>query len=313
MDNLAENLPAIRPGLDAQDLPKRGDPCIVIGAGPSLSAYKHLNILKRSGWNHTILSCDKVLGDCVRRGITPYAVATVDGSPKINAFYNRHDVKRHASEINGLFNVLSHPSVTKTWREAGGKTYWFISMLDEPDEKSKQISMRSLTSIMYMLTKQKGLISGMGNVGAFLWNVACALECDPIILVGFDFSEQVADKNQAIYFDFFTGMFLQKCKDPNPMISSQMAQDKAADMHQIEVNPDFKASFTRLPYYKKGENVRYLVNPIWKFYRDSFAGYIIKSKKHTIQCTGNGCLTTAAIKCSNFEAQPLNEVLQKYA
>lgn len=306
MDNLAENLPIIRRGLDAQDLPKRKEPAIVIGAGPSLTVYKHLNLIRRSGWKHTILACDKVLGDCVRRGIVPYAVATVDGSPRINAFYDRHDVKKHAPQINGVFNTLTHPSVINTWQKAGGQIYFFNSMLDDPGKGGK-LSVKSLTNIMWLLTKQKGLISGIGNVGAFLWNIGVALEADPLILVGMDFSEQILNKAEAVYFDYYVKLFLQKYKDPN------VAQDRAAAMHQPEVNPDFVAPFTKLPYYKKGENVHYIVNPIWKYYRDAFAMHIVSSGKKTINCTGNGCLTTEAIKCPNFTARPLMEVLKEYA
>lgn len=313
MDNLVQNLSQIRNGLDVEkDLPHKKEPCIIIGAGPSLKHYNHLELIRKSGWKHPILSCDKTLGECLRHKIIPYATATVDGSPAIHGFYTAGIVKKHAPQINALFSVLTHHSVTNTWTRYGGRIYWYVPMLDNPE-------MPSLTQAIYYLTNNKGIISGIGNVGACLWNMAYALECDPIILVGMDFSEQLRDIADAVYFPIFAGMFMQKYKD------EKKAQDQAATLHQLEVNPDFIAEENGEgwlgEYYKKGQPVRYLVNPVWKFYRDLLAKHIVSSKRHTINATGNGCLHTEAkdekgnyiLKADNFEAMNLKDVLEKYA
>jgi hypothetical protein len=316
MDNLARNLQAIRDGLDAYDLPRYSGPALILGAGPSVHVYKHLNLIKRAGWTHAVFCCDKLLGEVLHMGIKPSYVATVDGNPTVNNFFTRKDVKKHAKDITGVFNVLTHPSVIETWNAAGAKPWWFVSQMDTPDERGK-LEHDSLTAILYELSNHKGIISGVGNVGSFLWNLSATLGYSPLILVGFDFSEQVPNKADAVYFEFYTRWFLQKFKDA---AYAGLAQDRAADMHQIEVNPDFTAPFTKPPFYRKGEHPHYLVNPIWKYYRDTLAMHIVSSRVHTINATGNGCIHTEAknekgeyiLKVPNFEAQNLDEVLKKY-
>ena len=159
------------------------------------------------------------------------------------------------------------------------------------------------------------MLSGIGNVGALLWNIAAELKATDIILVGFDFSEQVKDKSDAIWFNQMVSMFL------HAGYKTLEAQDKAALLHQPEHNPDFISDRDDPPYYVKGEPVGYLINPYWKNYRELFAKHIVESGIHTINATGGGCLHTQAkdnkgnyiLDCPNFEAKKLSEVLERYA
>jgi hypothetical protein len=319
LDNLAENLPAIRSSVfDVTRVPKKKEPVIIVGAGPSLKYFKHLEMIRNSGWKHPVLSCDKVLLDCLKHKIIPYAVATVDGSPQIAGFYSAPIVRKHCKQIFGLFNTLAHPKTVAAWSNYGGVPYWFNTMLDLPDGP-EGVNPRSMSYWLWNLTKQKPLISGVGNVGAFLWNFATELEADPIILVGFDFSEQVEKKNDGIYFPQTVNMFMRKYNDVDK------ASDAAAEVHQQEINPDFIAEETGKGwyenYYEKGKPVRYLVNPVWKEYRNKLAAHI-NSCEHTttINSTGNGCLHSQAkddegkliLNSPNFKCQPLKEVLDEY-
>ena len=292
LDNIAENLPSIRSnGKPLEALPKRkNDPAICLAGGPSISRYSHLELIEKSSWKHTVLSCDKTLVAALKHKIVPYAVASVDGSPAIAKFFSHKIVRKYAKEINATFNAMVHPSVTRSWN---GDIYWFLNMIDALYTDDKKFNNKSITYILHVLTRRRAsLISTIGNVGAFLLNLGFVLECDPLILVGYDFSEQVKYKSQAVYFNSFVEMYKQKFKD------EKKARDKAAALHQVELNPDF--------------GTFYLVNPIWKTYRDMLAKHIIESKKHIIQATGNGCLHTGAVKCSNFEAMPLKKALKKY-
>lgn len=245
-------------------------------------------MIKKSGWNHPVLSCDRELQNCLKHEILPYAVASVDGNPIIARYYNHHLVKKYAKDIHAAFAVTVHPNVVRAWR---GKIYWFVAMLDHVEAEGKADT-HSKTFLLHLLTKLKGVISGIGNVGSFLWNFAAELGCSPIILVGYDFSEQVKYKEKAVYWNHFVKMFLQDGKD------GETAQDQAAALHQVERNPDF--------------NEYYLVNPIWKRYQVQLAAHIITSKIHTINATGNGCLHTEAVNCDNFEAMSLEKVLETY-
>jgi hypothetical protein len=318
MDNLYENLPKIRGGKDIVDIPKREkEPCIVVGAGPSLKYYEHLKMIAESGWKHPVISCDKVLSDCIESGIIPYASASVDASSKIANFYAHKNIRQHAKSIYGIFNSFVSSSVANTWANYGGEPYWFVPELDLPMTKEGFFN-PGLSWMLSCLTKHQGVISAIGNVGSFLWNFAGAvLNCSPVILVGFDFSEQIKDKVDAVYFNQYVSMFLKK-------FDEKTAQDKAAESHQLEDNPDVIAEKTGKGwlenYYEAGKPVRYLVNPIWKEYRNKFALSLAQSGIETLNCTGNGCLHTGAkddngnyiLKLPNFKVKTLQEVIKEW-
>lgn len=254
-------------------------------------------MIKKAKWKNPVLACDKVLIDCLKHNIKPYAVCSVDGSPQIANFYTHNLVRKNAKDFAAVLSVTVHPKVVEAWK---GKTFWFTPMLDMPGIKgTTKINSRSPTFILHVLSNYKGIASGIGNVGSFLFNVGFILECSDLILVGFDFSEQVKDKADAVYFNAFVRMILQKIKDrPVTKEDFENAMDQAAALHQVERNPDF--------------NTYYLVNPIWKRYRETLAAHIITSKKHVINATQGGCLHTEAIKAPNFEAMSLEDALRKY-
>jgi hypothetical protein len=54
--NMAVNMPEILAGKDIKDLPRLdGKPCIVIGAGPSVSRFRQIEVLAESGWRNPII------------------------------------------------------------------------------------------------------------------------------------------------------------------------------------------------------------------------------------------------------------------
>ena len=304
MNNFAENLPFIRSGKSITDIPRReGEPCICVGAGPSLASYQHLLMIKKHKWKHPILVCDKVFVKALKKNLNPYVVASADGSPLIADYY-RHALIKNNKTFYAALNSTIHPEVRKLLPPE--QTYWFVSILDSLTTPEGKPNRYSITYLLYLLSGKKAAISSIGNVGSFLWNLAAEWKCDPIILVGYDFSEQVKDKSEAVYFNAFTNMFLQQYlpKDSTPSEdvmkeAIKKAQDSAADMHQVEKNPDF--------------GTYYLVNPMWKRYREILKEHIIANKNlHIINATGNGCLHTEAIQSPNFEALNLKDVLKKY-
>lgn len=305
MNNFRLNLPRIWKDPQITDLPKKEkQPAIIVGAGPSLQKFHHLEKIAKAKWKFPILVCDKVLKQALDLKLKPYVVASVDGSPLIANFYNIRPEKI-PSDLNAVFAVTVHPKVVKTWKR---RIHWFVPMID-PVQKLQD---RSLTYLLCLIAKHKGTLSGIGNVGSLSWNIAAELGCSPLILIGFDFSEQVKYKEHGVYWNHLVAAFLKETGDLDK------AQEKAALLYQVEENPDFKATFNDPPYYEKGKNVRYLVNPIWKGYRDQLAAHIVTSKIHTINCVGNGCIHTGArnkngdfiLKVPNFEAKSLEETLK---
>lgn len=296
LDNFALNLPRIRSGQGVDKLPKWSkQPALIIAGGPSIDKYNQLKTIADAKWKHPIFVCDKMLIPVLKAGILPNYVATVDGHPIISKFYKDRVVTENARKIQGVFNVVTHPSTLKEWRTRHGHTNWFVSIIDRSVSPAAEIRIdkHSVTYALCAMSNYKPLMSGMGNVGAFLWNLAVGLECEPLILIGFDFAEYVRDKSEALYFWAFTQMFLEKG------LSEEEAQDKAALLHQVEKNPDFNNS--------------YLINPVWKRYREIMAVHIVQSKVETINCTGGGSLHTDAVKAPNFKTINLEEALAKYA
>jgi hypothetical protein len=246
-------------------------------------------------------------------------VATVDGSPALKKFYKPKIVRQNIKNINVAFNVAVSPTVAKMKKPA----YWFTGMLDDVSTLQR----RSITYIFARLANHHGVISGVGNVGGFLWNEAVELECSPIILVGYDFSEQVRYKEHSVFWNgMVSGFLIQLMRDRHHEKptdeDAKEAQDKAAVLHQVESNPDFISEVDDPPYFEKGKPVRYLANPYWKGYRKALGELMLGLAEHqaknkqplttTINCTGNGCLHTEAIQNPCFQASPLEQILEKY-
>ena len=320
LENFRLNLERIRQEPQLQDLEHRkGEPCICVGAGPSLARNKHLQKIGQSGWKHPVLCCDKIFADALSNSVNPYLVASVDGSPLVRKFYKPSIVRKNIRNINVAFNVAVHPTVANMKKPA----YWFTGMLDDVTHLQKH----SVTYILCRLANHRGVISGVGNVGGFLWNEAVELECSPIILVGYDFSEQVKYKEQTVFWNGIVTEFLrqimkEKGHEKPTKQDGIDAQDKASLIHQIEENPDFIAEYDEPPYFTKGKPVRYLVNPTWKGYREALRGLLIGLSQEqlkrklpvttTINCSGNGCLHTSSIQTPYFQAKPLEQILKEY-
>src|SRR5262250_2876572 len=59
-----------------------GEAAIVVGAGPSLYRRRSLERLRDAGFAGTIVAADGALGACLRHGIVPHVVVTVDPHPE---------------------------------------------------------------------------------------------------------------------------------------------------------------------------------------------------------------------------------------
>src|SRR5512134_33162 len=59
-----------------------GDAAIVVGAGPSLARRRSLERIHASGWAGTVVAADGALGACLRAGVVPHVVVTVDPHPE---------------------------------------------------------------------------------------------------------------------------------------------------------------------------------------------------------------------------------------
>src|SRR5262249_3505063 len=84
LDNAGQNRPHIvRSVLDLAGLPfGPDDRAVVIAGGPSLRRRDSVKRLARTGFTGTIVAVDSALGACLREGVVPHVVVTVDPHPE---------------------------------------------------------------------------------------------------------------------------------------------------------------------------------------------------------------------------------------
>ena len=185
INNFALNLEYIWKELSAAELTHTADKltenqkssAIVIGKGPSLKKFHHLELLRESNYNGTIICCDGALIDALKAGVTPekfpnFLVFTIDTAAGIKRFYDHELVKKYGQKIKGVFSILSHPSAVEQARRSGIKIHWLHSLFDYNEGKKSFNYISSL--IIRSKNHPKGLpaIQTGGNVGTSSWFAA---------------------------------------------------------------------------------------------------------------------------------------------
>lgn len=191
-ENIRENMPYITDRSMSNDIKTleakfadKNIPAIVVGAGPSLydnaSGTNHLEVLENSDYNGVIIATDRILKDCYDHGIFPDYVVTVDGSDKIEKFYDNDIVKGHGFNTTAILANHTHPSIVNHWLcEVGGNVLFYTASI--PQE-----IMPNASSVMGLITDNTEINSG-GNSGSFALNIAHYMQCNPIALIGIDMS-----------------------------------------------------------------------------------------------------------------------------
>lgn len=191
-------------------------PGLVISGGPSLHRNKHIQILKEEGFDGYLIAADGAFGHCLREGVIPDFVVTVDpdphriirwfGDPRLSHrpeddYFSRQDidptlnkdeirkneetielVNRYGSQIKLIISTSVTPEIAERALDAGMELYWWTPLYDDfqqADSRSKA------------LCKELGVpcMTTGGNVGSSCWVFAKAvLQCDPVFMVGMDFS-----------------------------------------------------------------------------------------------------------------------------
>ena len=192
-----------------------GETAIVVGAGPSLRRRRSLERLRASGFAGTVVAADGALGACLRAGVVPHVVVSVDphperivrwfGDPTLTAprdddYFRRQEmdpahredelganralvelVDAYGPKIKVAAATSAAPTVVERCEQAGMDIYWWNPMYDDYD-KTGSLSRR--------LWEMNGLpcLNGGGNVGTAAWVLTHAvLDKRPIGLVGMDF------------------------------------------------------------------------------------------------------------------------------
>src|SRR6266545_3419438 len=174
--NAEENRPRIaRSVLELAETPLgTGEAAVVVGAGPSLHRRRSLERLRGSGFAGTIVAADGALGACLRAGVVPHVVVSVDphperivrwfGDPTLTAprgddYFRRqemdpthHDdesganreidanralialVDAYGPKIKVAAATSVAPTVVKRCKQADMAIYWWNPMFDDYDK-----------------------------------------------------------------------------------------------------------------------------------------------------------------------------------
>ncbi|HEU4369321.1 MAG TPA: 6-hydroxymethylpterin diphosphokinase MptE-like protein [Methylomirabilota bacterium] len=182
--------------------PGEGDAALVIAAGPSLHRRGSLARLRAAGFRGAVVAVDGALGACLRHGIVPDLVVSVDphgerivrwfGDPALTAppaddYFRRQEldpvherdevaanrelldlVDRHGPRLRVAIATSAAPAVVDRCEKAGMALYWWNPMYDDHDAPE---------SLSRRLHRANGLpcLNGGGNVGTAAWVIAHAV------------------------------------------------------------------------------------------------------------------------------------------
>lgn len=215
--NSAENAKHVTNKVTDLERPKgaKSDSAIVVSAGPSLHYNDTLGVLASSGYQGTVIAIDGSYVKCLKAGVIPDYVVTLDphptrivrwfGDPDFEKnmegddYFSRQDldidfrenslrqnkenielVNKHASKTKLIIASTAPANLVSRAQQAGFDMYWWLPLVDNPNSEG------SLTREMYRLTKLPAINTG-GNVGTAAWVFAQFwLKIKKIAVVGMD-------------------------------------------------------------------------------------------------------------------------------
>ena len=221
VNNAATNLPHVLKGKSIAALRNSqigaGDSAIIIAAGPSIARHDPISQIKASKYNGAIIATDSAMYYCLKNGVVPDLVVTVDpqgdrivrwfGKPSLSEthleaddYFRRQDMDAsfasemrtnqellalldaHGRKIRIALSTSAAPQVVERALQVGMDIYWWNPMLDDPDVPN------SKTLDLYRTNRLPCLNAG-GNVGTASWMMAHAvLGKTRVALTGVDFS-----------------------------------------------------------------------------------------------------------------------------
>ena len=256
---------------------------LVVGAGPSLVANKHLELLNDWACDDihnrgllTIFATDRVLVPFVKQtNIVPDYVVTVDGnSEKIARFYDDPSVKAAVSEYRpkAVLAATVSPNVVAVCKKNSLPIYWFVAMLDQFNLTN------NITRLMHFMTGATAVNCG-GNSGSSAWALANYLEAPEIALIGLDYGYLKGTPiEQTAYYETLK----DKAADPTAIFALYF------DHH----NPDF--------------NIDCYSDIMFGHYKEAFLNMLglaslSRPSLRTVNCTEGGILHGAGLKGMKFK------------
>jgi hypothetical protein len=310
LQNAKKNLPYIKKTI--LDLtPEAGTrvtySAIVISAGPSLHRRPTAQAILASKFKGPIIAVDGSLGYCLRNGLVPHYVVTVDphpnriirwfGDPALayrepDDYFRRQDldpalnrdetarnqelielVNRHGHSIKAIISTSVSEEITLRCLEAGMELYWWNPLYDDYD-KPKSYSRR-----VYKLTKAPCMVTG-GNCGTSAWVFAHAvLQSRRTALLGMDLSYP-----------------------PDTPIKNTQYYKEMVEIFGDEAEEAFIRIYN--PYLKQ----TWFTDPTYYWYRQSLLDLARQAGCETYNCTEGGIFFGKGIKFI-----PLKDFLEKFS
>ncbi len=297
--NAEANLPDIRAGKSILDLADgklaRTGRALVIAAGPSVHRYDTAKMILDSGFGGAVVTTESAMPWCLRNGIRPDLVLTVDphaerivrwfGDPTLTRervegddYFTRQEmdpefrsdqlefndkllrlINENAGGIPIAVSSSASPAVVARACESGMDIHWWNPFYDDYDAPD------SVTRQLYQKNRMPCVNAG-GNVGTACWVFAHGvLGLKKVGLVGLDFG----------YYNDTTYKQSQYYTELVEIFGEDRLKDVYVHIHNPHVNKEF---FT---------------DPAYLWYRDVFLGMARTAREdgvRTYNCTGGGIL-----------------------
>jgi hypothetical protein len=275
---------------------------VIVAAGPSLHRTKSLQRLAESEFDGMVIATDSAVLRCLRHGIVPDLVVTVDphdpsivrwfGDPELDAaalaandYFRRQDMddlfhdevrtnrellrlmEQYGPKLRIAMSTSAGPRVVQRATECGMRVYWFNPMLDEPDNPAGR-------SRELMQLNQLPCVNCGGNVGTACWMIADAvLGAEQVALLGIDFS----------YYD------------GTPYRNTQYYHEALDLVGEQRID----ALFVRL--FNPHTRSWFYTDPAYLWFREVFLEMARDASCETWNCTEGGILFGEHIRCAPIE------------
>tara|TARA_B100001971_G_C18240726_1_gene570673 strand:+ start:376 stop:1392 length:1017 start_codon:yes stop_codon:yes gene_type:complete len=301
--NAQQNLPLIERSILKLPaaLPTLRESAVVVAAGPSLLRQNIVSRLRELRDRFTLVCCDGALPACLRGGLVPEIVVSVDpdhhrivrwfGDPKLDErpdddYYRRQDLDIHMREdervrngevtqlvnrfgpkILAALSTSAAPDVTSRCRDAGMQLYWWNPLYDdwsEPDSFSRQA---------FELTGGIPCMTGLGHTGGAAWVLAHAvLGCRRVAIVGMDLG--YPDGTSVVNTQYYD-------------VVRDLSLDKAESLLLRIENPHSGDVYT--------------TDPVYYWYRETMLDAAQRAECDTVNCSGEGILFGDGLEWGTLE------------
>ncbi len=272
---------------------------VIISAGPSLHYSDTLKTLANSNYKGTVVAIDGSYVKCLKAGIVPDYVLTLDPHPtrmvrwfgdpdfeknmKNDDYFSRQDldidfrdnsikqngenidlVNKYAKETKLIIASTSPSNMVRRSVDAGFDMYWWAPLVDDPDQKD------SLTRKMYQSSKLPAMNTG-GNVGTAAWVFSQFwLNIEKVAVIGMDLG----------YKKSLPRSMTQTFEELTTIVGKDNLND--------DYFPEFKNPLTGEVFY---------TDPTYYWYRKNIMDMINSTNSKLYNCTEGGILFGPNIEC----------------